>query len=331
MPTCSRNPEENPNKKIKLSPEIRSDLLNSSFKNDFQNAWNENKEISSDGAEVIVDPFKVCVINKFLENHTFLNDLRQEFNDIDWNLRSMDLYEFFQSLDLKHLSEHYAINSVYKLLQNDVMSLYSNTDYLLVHDDQREDRMVAFILYLTGSDGWEECKGGALQLLSKDADGQPSKVAKNVAEVTSLNDCRLSINESDSLNWVKIGPPNRYCYEIVETNDLPQVLDRFLQLFRSKQMFSLLQRYTGLELAQKNATMKFELQKWSPGCYSLLGDYGWYEKKELDLVINFGCKHNSDVIGARTLYVTTDEQVQDALITLEPEENSLNLVYRDTA
>ncbi|KAJ8928038.1 hypothetical protein NQ314_019450 [Rhamnusium bicolor] len=68
-------------------------------------------------------------------------------------------------------------------------SLYSNTDYLLVHDDQREDRLVAFVLYLT--DNWNESKGGALQLLNKDDKGQPLAV---VAEVTSMNDCRLSIN-----------------------------------------------------------------------------------------------------------------------------------------
>jgi hypothetical protein len=65
--------------------------------------------------------------------------------------------------------------------------------------------------------------------------------------------------------------------------------------------------------------------------FQLLGDYDWYDKKQLDLIIHFGCKCNSDVCGARTLYVTTDEQVQDALITLEPEENNLNLIYRDTA
>lgn len=37
------------------------------------------------------------------------------------------------------------------------------------------------------------------------------------------------------------------------------------------------------------------------------------------------------VVGGRTQYINTDEQIQNALITLEPQENNLNLVYRDTA
>lgn len=59
-------------------------------------------------------------------------------------------------------------------------SLYSNTDYLLVHDDQREDRRVAFILYLTDNYGWNQADGGCLHLFSKDQTGQPSEVVRSV-------------------------------------------------------------------------------------------------------------------------------------------------------
>lgn len=45
----------------------------------------------------------------------------------------------------------------------------------------------------------------------------------------------------------------------------------------------------------------------------------------------FGCKNNTDVVGARTHYVTIEDEVQNALITIEPEENNLNIVYRDSA
>lgn len=51
---------------------------------------------------------------------------------------------------------------------------------MLVHDDQREDRLVAFILYLTGPDGWHENKGGSLDLLNKDANGYPKDIVKNI-------------------------------------------------------------------------------------------------------------------------------------------------------
>lgn len=59
-------------------------------------------------------------------------------------------------------------------------SLYSDTDYLLVHDDLREDRVVAYVLYLTGKEGWNTEYGGSLQLFSKDAEGQPLQAVKDV-------------------------------------------------------------------------------------------------------------------------------------------------------
>lgn len=59
-------------------------------------------------------------------------------------------------------------------------SVYTNTDYLLVHDDQREDRLVAFIFYLTNSGPWTEDKGGALQLFNKDHNLHPHGVVKNI-------------------------------------------------------------------------------------------------------------------------------------------------------
>lgn len=31
------------------------------------------------------------------------------------------------------------------------------------------------------------------------------------------------------------------------------------------------------------------------------------------------------------MYISMDEEIQQALITLDPEENNLNIVYRDTA
>lgn len=63
----------------------------------------------------------------------------------------------------------------------------------------------------------------------------------------------------------------------------------------------------------------------------LLTDYNWQEKNELDLIVYFGCPKPSDVIGARTQYVTIEDEIQNALITLDPEENNLNIVYRDSA
>lgn len=69
--------------------------------------------------------------------------------------------------------------------------------------------------------------------------------------------------------WVKVGPPNRYCYEVMDTKNVPHTIERFISLFQSNKIFSLLQKYTDLELACAKASMKFELQRWTPGCYSV--------------------------------------------------------------
>lgn len=54
-------------------------------------------------------------------------------------------------------------------------SLYQDTDYLLCHDDQLEDRKIAYILYL--SEDFKEEDGGALALL-EDVKGSPGEVVQ---------------------------------------------------------------------------------------------------------------------------------------------------------
>lgn len=73
--------------------------------------------------------------------------------------------------------------------------------------------------------------------------------------------------------WVKVGPPNRYCYDVMDTKNVPHTIERFISLFQSTKMFNLLHKYTDLDLACTNASMKFELQKWTPGCYSVSYNY----------------------------------------------------------
>lgn len=71
------------------------------------------------------------------------------------------------------------------------------------------------------------------------------------------------------IEWRRVGPPNRYSYEVLHSETLPHSLERFLDLFQSKSMFNLLQKYTDLELTSPTASMKSELQKWTPGSYSV--------------------------------------------------------------
>lgn len=47
-------------------------------------------------------------------------------------------------------------------------------------------------------------------------------------------------------------------------------------------------------------------------------------------MLYLGCMKD-EVVGGRVMYVSMEEEVQQALITLEPQENNLNVVFRDTA
>lgn len=55
-------------------------------------------------------------------------------------------------------------------------SLYEDTDHLLCHDDQLEDRVIAYLLYLSDVD---EADGGALTLYDE-VDGKPGRVVKRI-------------------------------------------------------------------------------------------------------------------------------------------------------
>ncbi|XP_025832945.1 prolyl 3-hydroxylase sudestada1 isoform X2 [Agrilus planipennis] len=439
--------EEPPCKQFKSSVNINGDYTNEKFITKFKEHWNNSKPFLFNNSELIVKPFKVTILPNFIEDNFLLTKIREEFNEIEWHKRNMDLYEFLQSSDLKHLGSSKYISIFYKFLEEIAMkwisditglelvkvsatcSLYGDTDYLLVHDDQQEDRMVAFILYLTEPD-WKESYGGNLQLLNKNEFNEPLDVVRDifpsnnqfvffqvtndsyhqVSEVTSKNNCRLSINgwfhsklppifqaplynpptngifsqhfispqeadidlsdwiseeylddktaediqahieenseislcsyfkqvviqtileelKIDGIHWTQVGPPNRFLYSKLEEKNLPHTLERLLLLFKSEQMFDLLKKYTDLDLK----CLKYEMQKWTPGNYMLLSDYDWAERNELDLILYLGCTDPNSVIGGRTMYVSVEDEVQQAFITVEPQENNLNIIFRDTA
>ncbi|KAF5298184.1 hypothetical protein FQA39_LY02608 [Lamprigera yunnana] len=439
---------EPPKKIQKVSLALREDLTLPKFIDNFQKRWRNKENLKENGVELLSNPFKVCVVKDVIKDKEFLKKVVEEFNEIRWNKRSLDLYEFFQSTDLKKMKGPH-VDVVYNFLKIELKSwiemltefqltdisatcsLYGQTDYLLVHDDQQEDRLIAFVLYFSGPREWLSHHGGALQLFSKDTNGEPLVPIRDifpsnnqlvffqvtndsyhqVAEVLNWDDCRMSINgwfhtktplvfntplyikptyglfcditmiphnidvdlklwiqpvyldpenaqhiqkqmEEDSeislrnfltdmaweqmynviqsreLKWVKVGPPNRRSYDILHLDDTPESLLDFLNLFSSQQFFSLLKEYTDLDLKSYH----YELQKWTSESYSLLSDYDWSSLKELDLIFYLGPKNLcGSVIGGRTIYVAMEEEIQQALIVLDPCENCLNIVYRDSA
>lgn len=132
-------------------------------------------------------PFKICIVQNFLDDATHIGELIKEMSTIEWQRKQMDLYEFHQTTDLANLTPRNgpALRSFHRTL-NDTMlpwmqqisglnlthvsascSMYNYGDFLLAHDDLLTDRQIAFVFYLTpwpDADNWTNSMGGALEL-----------------------------------------------------------------------------------------------------------------------------------------------------------------------
>uniref|UniRef100_A0A1Y1MRR5 Prolyl 4-hydroxylase alpha subunit domain-containing protein n=2 Tax=Photinus pyralis TaxID=7054 RepID=A0A1Y1MRR5_PHOPY len=188
---------EPPTKLMKPSLAIRNDLTTTAFLDFFHQNYVNSEYAVNDNVEIVKEPFKVCVVHNFLDDEAVLLKIQDEFNEIEWNKRSLDLYEFFQSKDLKDVHSYY-VSCMYEFLKNDVKdwiqnltgmefvnisatcSLYTHTDYLLVHDDLQGSRAIAFVLYFSGPASWKTESGGALQLFEMDFVGEPSDVVRSI-------------------------------------------------------------------------------------------------------------------------------------------------------
>jgi len=158
-----------------------------------------NKKVISDAESmkkkfIEGKPFAHLQIKNFL-NADKLEKLSKAIKKESFEEKDSDLFSFKQTQDL-HYSRDKTIKNFVEMLETDEFSnlmvkitgmklksgaldlfgsLYEDTDYLLCHDDQLEDRKVAYILYL-GED-FKESDGGSLALLDDDK-GKPGKISK---------------------------------------------------------------------------------------------------------------------------------------------------------
>jgi prolyl 3-hydroxylase /prolyl 3,4-dihydroxylase len=208
-----------PSKKmVKLSKWIESDLSTSdnekthsssvalnqvlsqrNFIQNFGQSFSRNTSLKSTNCKLTNDPFLVTVVDDFLAEKSMIPNLVTEMESLDWTRKQMDLYEFYQTTDLANIqSQHLA--QFFNFLNTDVKnwmqqltgmkfqkisascSMYNCGDFLLTHDDLLSDRLIAFVFYLSpweGKESWTEAMGGALELFSTDAEGQPKFPVKN--------------------------------------------------------------------------------------------------------------------------------------------------------
>ncbi|XP_015521815.2 prolyl 3-hydroxylase OGFOD1 [Neodiprion lecontei] len=200
------------------------------FQKIFSNHWHGSKPVKTDRIEIITEPYRICKISDVLAENTFISKLKDELKDVESCRKNMDLYQFEQTKDLANVKSE-SIVQLYRTFESDLTdwmrnntkidlsgkisissARYSDTDYLLCHDDNMGDRRIAFILYL--SENWTAQDGGSLDIFDTDENGQPNCIVRSlipeynsliffevsdksyhqVSEVVSTDKVRISIN-----------------------------------------------------------------------------------------------------------------------------------------
>lgn len=208
-----------------------SEHMNSTkFQEEFKKHWHSQSDFKDTNLEIISKPFKVCRISNFLRDEKIIEHLKSELEHHNHIRKVLDLHQFEKTEDLfratdkyiQKLNRSFRTDLVLWMKQNTNIELngkvsmssarYYDTDHLLCHDDNMDDRRIAYIFYLTND--WSEKDGGTLDIFDTDEEGSPRKVVKSlipeynslvffevvdnsyhqVAEVLTSNKCRWSIN-----------------------------------------------------------------------------------------------------------------------------------------
>ncbi|PVD23787.1 hypothetical protein C0Q70_17061 [Pomacea canaliculata] len=186
---------------ISINQNYVQDALKNILRKEFQAGSGFKDDVT--GAEVQCTPFRHVSLPCFIHDDQFVSDLITELEGLDMVDKSNDLYKFKQSMELKHAKTP-SIKAFRKMLQDQMLpwlkditchplndridlfcSLYQYTDVLLCHDDELEERYIAFIYYLVPK-LWSEEDGGLLDLFDVDEHGQPKDIVKSIIPLQNM-------------------------------------------------------------------------------------------------------------------------------------------------
>ncbi|KAJ3271348.1 Prolyl 3-hydroxylase ogfod1 [Terramyces sp. JEL0728] len=188
-------------KKLKLDTIFNQELFKKETVKDFSTAFKSFTANNSNLTQAFSTPFRHGIFNNIF-SQSFINDLRAQVLNQEFFQKSNDLYEFFQSDDLKNSTNEAIVKlreSIYspefikwmsdmtgfELSRTVDLSAhrYPKDGYLLCHDDdigsKKDGRRIAFIIYLVESD-WSASDGGMLQLYDTDLKNNPTTIIKSI-------------------------------------------------------------------------------------------------------------------------------------------------------
>lgn len=219
-----------------INPLYFSETLIGPFSSSFRSRRTETKlfdledSSSTSSASITTSVFPLALWPHFLDPKT-CHDLQQELAQMNFSLRSSDLYEFHQTKDLKQL--HPSTNPLIAQLCNELYSeqflkvmeritgrrlgthvdisgqRYQRGDFLLCHDDRLEKRRIALILYLIEKDS--DLQGGRLFALRSDEEGRPV-----------LNDPQIVTPQWNTLAFFEVSRSSFHQVEQIYSEQVPR-------------------------------------------------------------------------------------------------------------
>jgi prolyl 3-hydroxylase /prolyl 3,4-dihydroxylase len=193
---------------MKRTREAGLECINANILNDKNIAnFGTDENVKCTDVQFIQFPFRCGIFSNFLNDSLITaKHLRKEVLAEKFDKKSNDLYEFYQSSDLKSSTQpgitklrETIYSKAFVELMSTVTGLtlsstidlsahrYPPDGYLLCHDDdvgsENDARKIAFILYLVEED-WSAADGGRLQLFDCDHEGDPSMIVHSIVPST---------------------------------------------------------------------------------------------------------------------------------------------------
>lgn len=212
--------------------ELKKDLLDKQFNNDFAQSWSANEPFHLNSVQLNNKPFQLCIIQSFLQNVDHIPKMLNEMLESAWTNKQMDLYEFYQTADLNTATSMY-LKRFHKFLNKVVLpwikqltnldlthvsascSMYNAGDHLLVHDDLLGDRRIAYVFYLSPWTDWNESMGGALELFNCNEHIQP--IHPPVQKIFPKNNQFVFFKVSEK-SFHQVGEVTNYDYPRITIN-----------------------------------------------------------------------------------------------------------------
>ena len=85
-----------------------------------QSHWKNSESFQCTNLVLHSEPFRLCILDNFLKDPEFINNIIDDMNTLVWIRKRMDLYVLHRSNDLEELTWQRGVKGFYDLLRTDI-------------------------------------------------------------------------------------------------------------------------------------------------------------------------------------------------------------------